>query len=67
MSTTLEKINEDLYKTHDLIRILCDTIENCRRNQRHPVYIDTLCEILYEQSRKSVTALDEYINDENDD
>lgn len=67
MEHTLDEINEELSKTHDLIRILLDIIENCKKNQKVPIYIDCLCEILYQQSLKANTMLDDYVVEHCDD
>jgi len=66
MAEELEKLHDEFYKVFDLVRALSDTIENCRRTQRHPVHADTLIEILYKQCHKSVLMLDEYYESQHD-
>lgn len=62
MQITHQKIEEQIFKTKDLIRTLCDTVHVCIKEQRPMHHIATLCPIIFEQFTKTEQLLDNYIN-----
>lgn len=61
MRIELEEIEEELYKTKDLIRVLWDTVRICQKEQRPVHHIYTLCPLIFEQYSKALQIFDDYI------
>ncbi len=61
MSVRLQKIEDKFFKTKDLIRVLCDTVQVCMEEQRPMHHIATLCPVIFEQLRRTESLFDEYI------
>lgn len=62
MSITFKEIEEQMFKTKDLIRILCDTVHVCTKEQRPMHHIATLCPMIFEQFTKTENLLDSYFH-----
>ncbi len=62
MSITFKEIEEQMFKTKDLIRTLCDTVHVCMKEQRPMHHIATLCPIVFEQFTKTEQILDNYFH-----
>lgn len=62
MQITYKEVEEQMFKTKDLIRILCDTVHVCTKEQRPMHHIATLCPIIFEQYIKTEQVFGVYIN-----
>lgn len=60
MQEQIKEIESELSKSYDLLKALCDAMESCRRNCRHTVHLQTLCDILLEQNIKAVSLFDDF-------
>lgn len=63
MTVVLNDVSDELFKTHDLIKVLCDTLENCRKNQRPVHHVYTLADLLLNQSLKTNEIFDKYMDE----
>lgn len=49
MQISTDELEEQMFKTKDLIRTLCDTAYICMKEQKPMHHIATLCPIIFEQ------------------
>ncbi len=65
MRISLDEIGEEVAKTKDLVRVLCDTVYLCEKERKPLHHIKTLCPLVFEQCAKSLNILDDYMLQEN--
>lgn len=61
MPISTDELEEQMFKTKDLIRTLCDTVYVCMKEQKTMHHIATLCPIIFEQFTKTEQVMEEYI------
>lgn len=62
MPISTDELEEQMFKTKDLIRTLCDTVYVCMKEQKTMHHIATLCPIIFEQFAKTEQVMEEYID-----
>uniref|UniRef100_UPI004025C3A5 hypothetical protein n=1 Tax=Candidatus Scatousia sp. TaxID=3085663 RepID=UPI004025C3A5 len=62
MPISTDELEEQMFKTKDLIRTLCDTVYVCMKEQKTMHHIATLCPIIFEQFTKTEQVMEEYID-----
>ena len=62
MPISTDELEEQMFKTKDLIRTLCDTVYVCMKEQKTMHHIATLCPIICEQFTKTEQVMEEYID-----
>lgn len=62
MPISTDELKEQMFKTKDLIRTLCDTVYVCMKEQKTMHHIATLCPIIFEQFTKTEQVMEEYID-----
>lgn len=60
MRIEIKEVEDELYKTKDLIRVLCDTVYICMKEQRPVQHIHTLCPVIFEQYTRALQVFDDY-------
>lgn len=59
MRIDIKEVEYELYKTKDLIRVLCETVYVCNKEQRPLHHINTLCQIIFDQYAKTLQIFDD--------
>ena len=62
MQISVDELEEQMFKTKDLIRTLCDTVYVCMKEQKTMHHIATLCPIIFEQFTRTEQLLDYYFH-----
>lgn len=62
MQISTDELEEQMFKTKDLIRTLCDTAYISMKEQKPMHHIATLCPIIFEQFTITEQLLEQYLH-----